>query len=157
MVAGAGKGLGSGAPLGTYVPDVFLRLRLSADLAVDFLTAVSASRRKLEQLASSVPWDEPWQGPDGAISAASVRIARHYFVRCRRTPAWVGLLAMIEDFAEIWDVGGVSGGTSCPTGHACAAFIISEASMAGWLRAEARRRSGSSGAWAGMVSEGVPQ
>jgi hypothetical protein len=81
-------------------PDVFLRLRLPHELACDFLDAVEASRRTLSDLADQVPWDEPWPDPD---SAPSVLAARTFSTRSRRVPAWVGLLAMIEEFVSTWD------------------------------------------------------
>src|SRR3989441_757318 len=81
-------------------PDVFLRLRLPHDLAGDFLAAIEASRGRLSAMADSVPRDEPW--PD-AHAAPSVLAARTFSVRSRRVPAWVGLLALLEDFVLTWD------------------------------------------------------
>ncbi len=83
------------------VSDVFLRLRFPTDLALDFLGAIESARRRLEQQAGEVPWEEPWPDPD---PPGSLRAAREFFVRSRRTPAWVGLLALLEDFVETWDV-----------------------------------------------------
>jgi len=83
------------------VSDVFLLLRLPAGVATDLLTAVEARRRSLEQLAAEVAWDEPWPDPS---PAGSVAAAREFFVRCRRLPAWVGLLSLLEEFVETWDV-----------------------------------------------------
>jgi hypothetical protein len=81
-------------------PDVFLRLRLPGDLAARFLAAIESSRRALAAAAHEVPWDEPW--PDsGALP--SLLAARMFSIRCRRAPAWVGLLALVEDFALTWD------------------------------------------------------
>ena len=80
--------------------DVFLRLRLPDDLARGFLAAMESSRRALAAEAERVPWHQPW--PD-ASAPASVAIARAFVVRCRRLPAWVGLLAMLEDFVDTWD------------------------------------------------------
>jgi hypothetical protein len=81
--------------------DVFLRLRLPTALALDLLASIEAARRRLERRAGEVPWDEPWPVPD---PPGSMLAARQFFVRCRRTPAWVGLLALLEDFVETWDV-----------------------------------------------------
>jgi hypothetical protein len=81
-------------------PDVFLRLRLPHDLAADFLGVVEAARQRLTALADSVPWDEPWPDPHAAPSVLS---ARTFSVRSRRLPAWVGLLALLEDFVLTWD------------------------------------------------------
>ncbi len=83
------------------VSDVFLRLRLPTDLCLEFLGAIEGARRRLEQQAGEIPWEEPWPDPD---PPGSILAAREFFVRCRRTPAWVGLLALLEDFVETWDV-----------------------------------------------------
>ena len=85
--------------------DVFLRLRLPAQLADDFLATIEATRRRLETEAGQVAWDEPW--PDlGA--PPSMLGARSFFVRCRRVPSWVGLMALLEDYVDTWDPPGVA-------------------------------------------------
>ncbi len=89
----------SGSEL-TTSPDVFLRLRLPQDLAASFLAAVESSRRALSEEVDSVPWDEPWPDPRGR---PSVLAARTFSIRCRRVPAWVGLLALVEEFVATWD------------------------------------------------------
>jgi len=81
-------------------PDVFLRLRLPHEIAGDFLGVIEAARQRLSALADSVPWDEPWPDPHAAPSVVS---ARTFSVRSRRVPAWVGLLALLEDFVVTWD------------------------------------------------------
>jgi hypothetical protein len=81
-------------------PDVFLRLRLPHDLAGDFLATIEASRSRLSVMVDSVPWDEPW--PD-VHATPSVLAARTFSVGSRRLPAWVGLLALLEDFVLTWD------------------------------------------------------
>ena len=58
------------------------------------------ARLRLSMLADSVPWDEPWPDPH---AAPSVIAARTFSVRSRRLPAWVGLLALLEDFVLTWD------------------------------------------------------
>lgn len=80
--------------------DVFLRLRLPDDLAADFLASVESARRTRALEADAVAWDVPW--PD-ASAPASLRAARTFSVRCRRSPAWVGLLALLEDYVDTWD------------------------------------------------------
>jgi len=86
-----------GVPSG---PDVFLSLRLPAPLAADFAAAIESRRRALEALAGSIPWDESWPDRDAATSLLA---ARMFSIRCRRVPSWVGLLALLEDFASTWD------------------------------------------------------
>jgi hypothetical protein len=81
-------------------PDVFLRLRLPGSLADAFAAAVESRRGDLTHLADSVPWHEPW--PD-ASAPPSLLAARVFSVRGRRTPAWVGLLALLEEFVAVWD------------------------------------------------------
>jgi hypothetical protein len=81
-------------------PDVFLRLRLPESLADDLLAAVEIARRSLAALADSVPWDRDW--PDQP-ALPSVLAARMFSVRARRVPAWVGLLALLEEAAFVWD------------------------------------------------------
>ncbi|MEK7798878.1 MAG: HNH endonuclease signature motif containing protein, partial [Acidobacteriota bacterium] len=81
-------------------PDVFLRLRLPDGLAVDFLAAVEVARRSLADRVDEVPWHEPWPDPG---APPSVLAARMFSTRSRRVPAWVGLLALIEDFVVTWD------------------------------------------------------
>ena len=81
-------------------PDVFLRLRLPEDLAGSFLGAVESRRQLLSGAVEGVAWYEPWPYPG---APASVLAARTFSVRCRRAPAWVGLLALIEDYARTWD------------------------------------------------------
>ena len=84
-----------------FVPDVFLRLRLPGDLAGDLLAAVESSRRRLSECVEAVPCFEQWPDPD---ASGSVLAARMFSNRCRRVPAWVGLLALIEDYVTTWDV-----------------------------------------------------
>ena len=95
-----------------HEPDVFLRLRLPADLAGDLLGAIEAARDAAEERAASVPWDVSWPAaaaPPSADAHAGVAelpsawVARIAFVRGRRAPLWVGLLAILEDFALTWD------------------------------------------------------
>lgn len=80
--------------------DVFLGMRLPEELASAFLAAIESERRRLGQLADAVPWSDPWPDP---AAPPSVLAAREFVVRLRRVPAWVGLLAMLEDFAITWD------------------------------------------------------
>ena len=80
--------------------DVFLRLRLPFTLASDFLAAVESARRRAEKRAAEVEWHEPWPERD---PAGSLLAAREFFIRCSRTPAWVGLLSLLEQFVATWD------------------------------------------------------
>ena len=81
-------------------PDALLSLRLPEDLAQAFLGAVESARRDLEARADSVPWWEPWPEVD---SPSSLLAARTFSTRRRRVPAWVGLLALLEEFVATWD------------------------------------------------------
>ena len=103
--ADAGPGAGAGAPAHSDAtrpldPDVFLRLRLPHDLAVAFLAAIESARRRLTARAEEVPWDADL---DDAGALPSLRVARMFSIRCRRLPAWVGLLSLLEDYAFTWD------------------------------------------------------
>jgi len=41
--------------------------------------------------------------PDSTTEPVSLRVARLYAGRCRAVPVWVGLLALLEDYARTWD------------------------------------------------------
>ncbi|MFQ5701309.1 MAG: hypothetical protein ACE5HU_05640 [Acidobacteriota bacterium] len=88
------------AAAGGHPADVFLRLRLPAAVAADLLAAVAAARRRVWGMVERVAWDRPWPDPH---APGSVMAARMFSIRCRRPPAWVGLLALLEDFVRIWD------------------------------------------------------
>ena len=94
-------------------PDVFLRLRLPHDLAADFLGTIESARSRLFGLTDSVPWYEPWPSPD---APPSVIAARTFSVASRRVPAWVGLLALLEDFVQTWDPLASAAGTGTHAG-----------------------------------------
>lgn len=88
--------------------DVFFRLRLPSDLASAFLSSVESARSRLARIVEEVPWDQPWptehETGEGAVhAAASLLCARMFSIRCRRSPAWVGLLALLEEFCRTWD------------------------------------------------------
>ena len=95
-------------------PDVFLRLRLPAWLAIDFAAAIEEARLRLEEAAAATPWDEAWPA---AGMAPSLLLARIEFIRGRRLAAWVGLLAILEEFVLVWDV------DAGPRGRDDAAFV----------------------------------
>jgi len=94
-IAALGKVAASGG-----LPDVFLRLRMPADLAAGFLAAIESRKRALSELVEQVHWCEPWPDP---AAPGSVLAARTFSVRCRSVPAWAGLLALIEEYAGTWD------------------------------------------------------
>ncbi len=81
-------------------PDVFLRLRLSESTAACFLAAIESARARLADTADR-EGPSPDRDPPGSLAAA-----RRFSVRRRRSPAWVGLLALLEDFVDTWDVPG---------------------------------------------------
>lgn len=74
--------------------DGFLRLTLPEELAQDFLAAVESSRRRLSAEAATVM---------STGEATSLKAARTFSARDRAVPAWVGLLALLEDFVDTWD------------------------------------------------------
>ncbi len=75
-------------------PDVFLELRLPEPLIQSLLTAMDSRRESL------APDDKERPGPD---TNGSARAARSFATRGQEVPAWVGLLALIEEFVETWD------------------------------------------------------
>ncbi len=75
--------------------DVFLRFRVAPEIATSFLAAVESARRHAATSASEIA---PTTG-----APASVRAARMFLDRERQPPAWVGLLALLEDYAETHD------------------------------------------------------
>jgi len=79
--------------------DVCVRLRLPVEVARSFLAAIETARRRAEVIAAAIPWTEPWS----SATAASIRAARAYSQRSRSAPSWAGLLALLEDYVEIWD------------------------------------------------------
>ncbi|HKQ98447.1 MAG TPA: HNH endonuclease signature motif containing protein, partial [Candidatus Polarisedimenticolia bacterium] len=87
--------------------DSFLRLRLPTDLGERFLAAIDAERRRLTAEADAIPWDEDAPAASDADPAdaprASWLAARTFSIRCRVLPSWVGLLSLLEDFADTWD------------------------------------------------------
>ena len=92
--------------------DSFLRLRLPLELGGQFLAAVDAECHRLAAAADALPWDAGVDGPEASATHASADspdlpaswlAARMFSIRCRRVPAWVGLLALIEDFVDTWD------------------------------------------------------
>ncbi len=106
-----------------HEPDAFLALRLPLDLGYRLIAAVESRRRRLTAEADTIPWDSADSGtpdpglpdpglPDAGVpdapatagdSAPSRLAARMFSIRCRRLPAWVGLLALLEEFVDTWD------------------------------------------------------
>ncbi len=104
------------------IPDVFLRLRLSDDVAQGFATSLENQRRALEEEANRAWDDDAWDADAGDTSAGgvdpksldldcgeasdarpSILVARMFGRRGRRPPTWVALLAMLEEYAHTWD------------------------------------------------------
>jgi hypothetical protein len=87
-------------------PDVFLRLTLPADLAQDFLAAVESARRALSEQAGMPATAS--EGSNGellpGVGPASLLASRMFSAAGRAVPSWVGLLALLEDFVDTWDV-----------------------------------------------------
>ncbi len=112
--------IASAAPLS----DVFLRLRLPGDLAVSFLSSIESRRLDLSGVVDPIPAHDPWMEPDMGLPAliehlsptmpcaggsesprvlGSVLAARAPSISGSSVPAWVGLLALLEDFVCTWD------------------------------------------------------
>jgi hypothetical protein len=95
-------------------PDVFLQVRLPRDLATAFLGAIESARRRLGSEAEECAPDDVWN--ESSIPVQGIRpsllAARMFSIRCRRTPAWTGLLALLEEFVETWDARDPSRGRS---------------------------------------------
>jgi hypothetical protein len=73
--------------------DVFLRLRLPNDLAGAFLATLESERCRLEKTAAEMEEEgesEPSTEPAGQRQRYEPRA--EFATRCRRVPAWVGLL-----------------------------------------------------------------
>ncbi|MFN7967014.1 MAG: HNH endonuclease signature motif containing protein [Acidobacteriota bacterium] len=77
-----------------------LRLRLPVELANDFSACVESRRHYLGIDADACDWSQPV----GEDDPASWRAARTFSNASRRLPAWVGLLAMLEEFCATHDV-----------------------------------------------------
>jgi hypothetical protein len=82
------------------VADARLNLTLSEDLAGRFLAAVEASR---EALAAEVQRGAGSGGDSNGPASSALEAARMFSSRRLPIPAWVGLLALLEDFVETWD------------------------------------------------------
>jgi hypothetical protein len=91
-----GAGTEFGQPLSA---DVCLRLRLPEDLAHAFLRALEAARTRADAIAAAIPWQEPWS----AETPASLRAAHLFSGSARGSPAWVGLLALLDEYTDTWD------------------------------------------------------
>ena len=80
--------------------DVFLRLNLPADIATELRVCMRQAVQRLQELgacsAAMSPAEEVRQRP-------SVRLALRYIESDKQLPTWLGLLAMLEEFAEQWD------------------------------------------------------
>lgn len=80
------------------LPVTFLRLTLPESLAPDFLAAVESSRRSLSLAAHSDA------GSEAEVLGSARHAARMFSARGLTLPSWVGLLALLEDFVNTWDM-----------------------------------------------------
>lgn len=105
---------------GSTNPDVFLRLRLPPDLARDLFAVIESRRRSLAEQAERV---EALPVEIAARIAPSLRIASALRRRHRGVPAWVGLLALLEDYVCTWDASPRRAGDAIyeRAGYRCAA------------------------------------
>jgi hypothetical protein len=108
--------LGKQAASGGWVDEMF-SLSLPEELAGPFLSAIESARRRLAavvrhepETAGQPPVSAPKVRPDelerkaGSEERPSLLAARMFSTLGRPVPSWVGLLALLEDFVETWDV-----------------------------------------------------
>jgi len=78
------------------IPEIVsLRLRLPEEIASPFLAAIESYRRGLSDAAREL--EDPPELPP------SLEAARAFATRAQPLPAWVGLLAILEEFVSVWD------------------------------------------------------
>jgi hypothetical protein len=77
-------------------------LTLPADLAGAFLAAIESARKRLHaRAAQELGRPGPTRDDD---ASPSLLAARMFSSQGQRVPAWVGLLALVEEFVATWDV-----------------------------------------------------
>ncbi len=96
---------------GVLVPVVgsVLRLRLPVALAEELSGCIEGRLKFLALDAEGCDW--AW--PNGSDEPASWRAARTFSIASRRIPAWVGLLAMLEEFCVRYDVADKRSASHC--------------------------------------------
>ncbi|HKY31862.1 MAG TPA: HNH endonuclease signature motif containing protein [Candidatus Polarisedimenticolia bacterium] len=82
--------------------DDTVRMTLPAEIARNLAAVIEDRRRRLAARVQEEEVPAEAARPDPA-APASVLLARMFSARHRRVPAWVGLLALLEEFAEVWD------------------------------------------------------
>jgi len=82
--------------------DLHLRLRLPEETAQGFLAAVESARRALA--AETSAFASSADRAAGDAQPASLQAARMFSARGQAVPSWVGLLALLEDFVDTWDL-----------------------------------------------------
>ncbi len=75
-----------------------MRWILPADLAHDVVDCIESARRALADGASRAH-----TVAQEARLAPSERLAREFVGQCKPIPAWVGYLALLEEYAGVWD------------------------------------------------------
>ncbi|MFQ5766816.1 MAG: HNH endonuclease [Acidobacteriota bacterium] len=93
--------LGHQAALSSH-PEKIFHLSLPEDLAEPFLKTIEAARLACQRSAQAMGSGEGHESPP-PDSAPSLLAARMFSMRARPVPAWVGLLAVLEEFARTWD------------------------------------------------------
>ena len=87
-------------PLATLASaDVCLRMRLPEDIAWALVSVMEDARSRAEAMAAQIQWDEP----GAQANLTSLRAAHRFAQGGRSAPAWVGLVALLEDYVEEWD------------------------------------------------------
>ena len=81
-------------------PNIRLTATLPNELAHDYACALEKWRRILAEKVMTKPPDQPWSDPS---ATPAMLAARACYIETDCVPIWVGLLAMLENYAAAWD------------------------------------------------------
>jgi hypothetical protein len=93
--------LGREATVLSFANTIF-SVSLPEDLAAAFLSTIESARKSLQDQARAA--DAGGERSGGCEPRPSLSIARKLAAHGHEIPAWVGLLALIEEFVATWDV-----------------------------------------------------
>jgi hypothetical protein len=77
------------------------RRRAARSAAAALRRAARNARGRAEK-----PWDEPDDDPRGCFTPLAARAAAAFVSRGAAVPAWIGLMALLEDYVATWDPAG---------------------------------------------------